>query len=61
MDCKFIEIGLGQNLLPTINEADWADNLFIGDWGILMQFSVSQKKVTKDYGRIMDGNILSMV
>ncbi len=37
MALKFIEIGPGQNLHPTIKEADLADNLFIGGEGQLMQ------------------------
>ncbi len=58
---KFDEIGPGQNLLPTIQEADHADLLFIGGKGKLMQWSVSQGKVTKDFGAIMAGVIFSMV
>jgi hypothetical protein len=61
MTFKFIEIFPGQNLLPTIKEADHADNLFISGERKLMQWSVSQKKVTKDYGDIMAGIIRSMV
>jgi WD40 repeat protein len=62
MAYKFIEIGPGQNLLPTIKEADLADNLFIGGRdGRLMQWSVSQQKVTKDWGQIMSHYIFSMV
>jgi WD40 repeat protein len=48
-------------LLPTIIEADYADNLFIGGHKNFMQWSVSQGKVTNDYGEIMAGNIYSMV
>jgi hypothetical protein len=58
---KFVDIGPGQNLLPTIKEADQADNLFIGGDKILMQWSVSQQNVTKDYGHIMAGYIYGMV
>ncbi len=61
MTSKFSEIGPGQNLLPTIKDADYADILFIGGAQKLMQWSVSQKKVTKDYGHIMAGNINAMV
>jgi hypothetical protein len=60
MTSKFLEIGPGQNLLPTIKEADQADNFFIGGLRKFMQWSVSQKKVTKDYGEIMAGYIYSM-
>jgi WD40 repeat protein len=48
MACKIIEIGPGQNL-------------FIGGNKKLMQWSVSQGEVTKDYGRIIAGDIESMV
>jgi hypothetical protein len=30
MTSEFVQTGLGQNLPPTITEADLADNLFIG-------------------------------
>ena len=46
---------------PLHNLKEMADNLFIGGRGKLLQWSVSQKKVTKDYGGIMAGNIFSMV
>jgi hypothetical protein len=58
MTSKFIEIGPGQNLPPTIKEAD---NLFIGGKKLLIQWSVSKKKVTKDYGDIIAGCIRSAV
>jgi WD40 repeat protein len=61
MTSEFVETGPGQNLPPTITEADLADNLFIGGWRTLMQWSVSQGKVTKDYCVIMTGDIRSMV
>jgi hypothetical protein len=48
MACEFIEIGPGQNL-------------FIGGVKKLMHWSISQGEVTKDYGDIMPGNILTMV
>jgi hypothetical protein len=48
-------------LLPTIKEADQADNFFIGGHRKLLHWSVSQEKKTKDYGPIMPGNISSMV
>jgi hypothetical protein len=48
MACKFLEIGPGQTLLIGGNEK-------------LMQKSVSQEKVTKDYGGIMADYIYSMV
>jgi WD40 repeat protein len=35
--------------------------LFLGGYGGLKQWSVSQKKVTKDYSDIMAGHINSMV
>jgi hypothetical protein len=38
-----------------------SDDLFIGGDGNFMQWSVSHKKVTKDYGTIMAGYINSMV
>ena len=44
-----------------IKEAYKADELFIGGAGKFLQWSVSQKKVTKDYGDIMAGNIYSML
>jgi WD40 repeat protein len=53
--------GQGTNLLPTIKEADQADHLFIGGRKKLMQWSISQQKVTKDFGNIMASAILSMV
>jgi hypothetical protein len=61
MTSKFIEIGSGQNLLPTIKEADLADNLFIGGKGECMQWSVSKGKVIKQYGNMKAGAIFSMV
>ncbi len=61
MGNKSYIIGPGQNLLPTIKDADYADILFIGGNKTLMQWSVSQGKVTKDYGDIMDSTIFSMV
>jgi hypothetical protein len=61
MACKFIETGPGQNLLLNIKEADQADNLFIGGDRKLVQYSVSQVKVIKDYDDIMTGMIYSMV
>ncbi len=53
--------GRGKNLLLTSKEADQADNLFIGGSKILLQWSISLQKVTKDYGKIMAGMLLSMV
>jgi hypothetical protein len=38
-----------------------SDNLFIGGNGKLMQWSVSQGEVTKDYGGILSGDIEAMV
>jgi WD40 repeat protein len=57
---------LSDDVTPDFHEemievADQADNLFIGGENKLWQWSVSQKKVTKDYGEIMAGRILSMV
>jgi hypothetical protein len=60
MACKFLEIGLGQNLPSTIKEADQADHLFIGSERKLKQWSVSHQKLTKVYGDIMAGFIISM-
>jgi hypothetical protein len=60
MTSKFSEIGPGQNLLPTIKDADYTDILFIGGNKTLMQWSVSQGEMTKDYGDIMAGFIVSM-
>jgi hypothetical protein len=42
-------------------EADLADILFIGGYQQLMQWSISQGEVTKDYSDIMVGDIWSMV
>jgi hypothetical protein len=61
MNHKFGKIGSGENLQPTIKEADQDDSLFIGGYGKLVQWSVSQEIVTKDYGEIMPGMIHSMV
>jgi WD40 repeat protein len=44
-----------------IKAAYKADNLLIGGVGKLTQLSVTQKKITKDYGVIMAGHIFSMV
>ena len=44
-----------------IKEAYKAENLFIGGNGSLMHWSVSQKRVTKDYNGMMFGSIYSMV
>jgi hypothetical protein len=60
MTSEFIENGSGQNLPPTPQEADLADILWIGAEKKLLQWSVSQEKVTKDYGDIMVSTILSM-
>jgi hypothetical protein len=58
MGNKSSKTGPAQNLPPTIKEDD---KLYIGGHGTLMQWSVSKKKVTKDYGKIMEGFIRSMV
>jgi WD40 repeat protein len=42
-------------------ETDLADSLFVGGERKLMQLSVRQMKVIKDYGDIMAGDISSMV
>jgi hypothetical protein len=42
-------------------EPDLADSLFVGGDRKLMQWSVRQKKVIKDYGDIMADHIYSMV
>jgi hypothetical protein len=52
---------MGNIFVNMGEETDYADNLFIGGVGKLMQWSVSRKKVTKDYGFIMAGDIASMV
>ena len=69
MGCKFSEIwqgknsqtGQGKNLLPTIKEADQADNFFIGGHQNLLHWSASHKKKTKYYGQILAANISAMV
>ena len=53
--------GPRRNLEEMVEEADQADNLFIGGEKTLMLWSVSQGEVTKDYGDIMTGSIWSMV
>jgi hypothetical protein len=53
MGCKLSKIGSGWNLLPFFKGADYSDNLWISCIHNLMQWSISQKKVTKDYGNIM--------
>jgi hypothetical protein len=52
---------MGNKPVKMIEEADQGHYLFIGGRGKLMQWSVSQKKVIKDYGDIMAGAIYSMV
>ena len=54
-------VGPCRNQEEMIEELDLADNLFFGGHCKLVQWSVSQKKVTKDYGDVMVGYILSMV
>ena len=49
------------NLEEIVEEEDFADHLFVGFRRKLSQWSVSQGKVTHDYGDIMDEMILSMV
>jgi hypothetical protein len=44
-----------------IVKADYSDEIFIGGQKKLMQWSIGQKKVTKDFGSIMAGRICSMV
>jgi hypothetical protein len=53
---------------PTLEQGDSvqpqnqaSDNLFIGDGGKLMQYSVCRGEVTKDYGKIIETFIWSMV
>ncbi len=60
MTSKSLKIGAGHNPLPTIKGADNADYLFIGSIGPLMQWSVSQEKMTKEYAGIMAGCVGSM-
>ena len=61
MDSKFSKAGKDQNSLSTIKQAGQDDVLFIGCYKKLLQWSVSQGKVTKDYGHIMTSAIYSMV
>jgi hypothetical protein len=51
---RLIETGQGQNLLPTIKEADLAGNLYIGGFQKLVQWSISGKQMTIGFGLIMD-------
>jgi hypothetical protein len=53
-------LGPRGNLEEMVEEADAADNLFVGGKKKLMQWSVSQGKVTKDWGNVMAGDIESM-
>ncbi len=53
-------VGPRRNLEEMIEEPDLADSLFLGGYRGLKQWSVSQKKVTKDHDDIMAGNIWSM-
>jgi hypothetical protein len=52
---------MGNKSGKIIEEADYTDNLFIGCDGKFMQWSISKKIVTKNYGGIMAGEISSMV
>jgi hypothetical protein len=76
MTPKFIEIGSGKNLPPKIfeivevqkdnfmlktEEPESADSLLVCGERKLMQYSVRQKKVIKNYGVIMASWIYSMV
>jgi WD40 repeat protein len=54
-------VGPRRNLEEMVEEPDLADSLFLGGQRGLKQWTVSQKKVTKDYGDIMAGVIYSMV
>ena len=54
-------VGPRRNLEEIIVEADSADSLFLGGVRKLVQSSVRQKKVTKDFGDIMAEDICSMV
>jgi WD40 repeat protein len=54
-------VGPHRNIEETIEEAGQADNLFMSTYKTLNQWSVSQKKLTNEYGYIMHGNICSMV
>ena len=49
------------NLEKMIKKADLEDNLFIGGYRKLVQWSISQKKIIKDDGSNMAGDICSMV
>jgi WD40 repeat protein len=53
--------GPNHNLEEMIEVAGSADILFIGGVGKLMQLTVSQQKVTKEYGGTMNSAIRSMV
>jgi hypothetical protein len=44
-----------------VEEADQGHFFFIGGRSKLLQWSISQKKVTKEYGDIMNDSIYSMV
>jgi hypothetical protein len=54
-------VGPHLNLEETIEEAGQADNLFMSAYEILIQWSVSQRELTEQYGYIMADNIGSMV
>jgi WD40 repeat protein len=54
-------LGPSRNQEEMKEQADLADSLFVGGYRKLMQWSVSNEEVVKDYGVIMDGYIESMV
>jgi hypothetical protein len=54
-------VGPRRNVEEMTEETDLADSLFVGGQRKLKQWSVRQKKVTKDYGDIMAARIFSMV
>jgi WD40 repeat protein len=56
----FSRTGPRQILLPTIKEAEQAEELFIIGLDRVKQWSVSRGLYTKDYGGIMAGGIISM-
>jgi hypothetical protein len=48
-------------MISKFVEIDPRDNLWICCAGKLLQFSIRKKKVTKNYGHIITGNVKSMV
>jgi hypothetical protein len=61
MTPEFIQAGPGQNLLPTIIDADQPDNLIIGGGKDIIYWSVSQEKVNKHFRGVISSFIDAMV